>query len=287
MGLRRRTHRHLRHRTPGRTVAGWRRRVMRTVAAATLAVAVSAPAPAVAAPTGPATTGTDTTGTDTTLPTDVPSATAPPASAHAAEAWTRTTTEPAPVVDERTDPPRHPLPPSPPPTPPTPPVTYLVGDSITDMNRAVIAPVLDACGADVHLHSLSARRIEQSYEWNGGWVNSGLDEIDRILEVADPTTWIVELGSNDLQDIHSPDDAHRLICAVLDRIGDDDVLWTTTLWPFHGSAMEIFNAALRDTPDIELVDWHAVGGDHLADPVHPTDEGARILAGLYCEALQG
>src|SRR6056297_2237773 len=286
MGLRRCTHRHLRHRTPGRTVAGWRRRVMRTVAAATLAVAVSAPAPAVAAPTGPATTGTDTTGTDTTLATDVPSATAPPASARAAEAWTRTTTEPAPVVDERTDPPRHPLPPSPPPTPPTPPVTYLVGDSITDMNRAVIAPVLDACGADVHLHSLSARRIEQSYEWNGGWVNSGLDEIDRILEVADPTTWIVELGSNDLQDIHSPDDAHRLIRAVLDRIGDDDVLWTTTLWPFHGSAMEIFNAALRDTPDIELVDWHAVGGDHLADPVHPTDEGARILAGLYCEALQ-
>lgn len=161
-----------------------------------------------------------------------------------------------------------------------------MGDSITDMNRAVIEPVLAGCGADVHLHSLSARRIEVGYEWNGGWVNSGLDEIDRIREVADPTTWIIELGSNDLQDITTPDDAHRLIQAVLDRTDDHDrVLWTTVLWPYWSSATDIFNAALVATPGIELVEWHTVGGDHLADPVHPTDEGARILASMYCDAL--
>ena len=156
------------------------------------------------------------------------------------------------------------------------------------MNREIIAPVFDDCGAEVRLHSLSARRIEQGYEWNGRWVNSGLDEIDQILAATDPATWIIELGSNDLQDLRTEEEAHRLIRTVLDRIGDHDrVLWTTVLWPHYSTATEIFNAALRITPGIELVDWYAVGGNHLVDPVHPTDEGARLLASMYCDALHG
>lgn len=169
--------------------------------------------------------------------------------------------------------------------PPTPPIV-LVGDSITDLNRSTLTEVADACNVDIALHSQSSRRIADSYEVDGRWVNSGLDEIDRIRATQDPTTWIIELGTNDLPNITTVDDAQTRIDAVLARLDDDDrVIWTTVLFPHFADATHLFNDALAATSGIELVAWDAVAADHLADAVHPTEHGAQLLGELYCDAL--
>jgi lysophospholipase L1-like esterase len=168
---------------------------------------------------------------------------------------------------------------------PTPNIV-LVGDSITDMNRSILTDAADACDAEIALHSQSSRRIADSYELDGRWINSGLDEIDRIRATQDPTTWIIELGTNDLPNITTVADARHRIDAVLDRLDDDDrVIWTTVLFPIFSEATQLFNDALTNTAGIELVAWDAVAADHLADAVHPSERGARLLGELYCDAL--
>lgn len=165
-------------------------------------------------------------------------------------------------------------------------VVYLVGDSVTAMHGGTIVSGLDDCGWVVRLHSLSSRRIDLGYVWHDRWVSSGVDEITRILVSGDPDTWLFQLGSNDLQDLRSVEQAHGLIDAALGRIDPDDrVLWTTVLWRGYDDAADLFNQALRETPGIELVDWDTVGRDLLADAVHPTHLGAVLLTDLYCEAL--
>lgn len=166
------------------------------------------------------------------------------------------------------------------------PAVVLVGDSITDMHRSTLTEVADACDAEIALHSQSGRRIADGYELDGRWVNSGLDEIDGIRSSQDPTTWIIELGTNDLPNITTLADARNRIDAVLDRLGDDDrVIWTTVLFPHFVTATQLFNDALATTAGIELVAWDAVAADHLADAVHPSEQGARLLGELYCDAL--
>ncbi len=168
-----------------------------------------------------------------------------------------------------------------------PPVIVLVGDSITDMNRPILTEAADACNAEIALHSQSSRRIADSYELDGHWVNSGLDEIDRIRATQDPTTWIIELGTNDLPHITTIADARDRIDAVLDRLDDDDrVIWTTVQFPHFGEATQLFNDALTATAGVELVAWDTIAADHLADAVHPTAEGARLLGDMYCDALE-
>lgn len=127
-----------------------------------------------------------------------------------------------------------------------PPAIVLVGDSITDMHRSTLTEVADACDTDIALHSQSSRRIADSYELDGRWVNSGLDEIDRIRATQDPTTWIIELGTNDLPNITEVDDARTRIDAVLARLDDGDrVIWTTVLFPFRGSDAAVQRCARR------------------------------------------
>ena len=163
---------------------------------------------------------------------------------------------------------------------------HLVGNSITAMHGGTIVSGLTRCGWDVELHSMSARRVELAYEWHDRWVTSGIGEIESILTTNDPDTWIIELGSNDLQDLRVAEDARRLIDAALDRIGPEDrVLWTTVLWRGHDEAALMFNDALRSTPGLETVGWDEIGRDHLADSVHPTSHGASLLAELYCRGL--
>lgn len=162
----------------------------------------------------------------------------------------------------------------------------LVGDSITDMHRLALTDEVEECGASIELHSLSGRRIATSYELEGRWVNSGLDEIDGIGADQDPTTWIIELGSNDLAYIKSIGDAHERIDAVLEKIGSDDrVIWTTVLFPHFAEATALFNEALTQKVGVDLVEWHTIAAGHLADAVHPTEEGARLLGRMYCDAL--
>ena len=166
------------------------------------------------------------------------------------------------------------------------PAIVLVGDSITDMHRSTLAEVADACDVDIALHSQSGRRISDAYELDGRWVNSGFDELDRIRATQDPTTWIIELGTNDLPNITTLDDARNRIDAVLGRLGDGDrVIWTTVLFPHFARATQLFNDALATTAGIELVAWDAIAADHLADAVHPSERGAQLLGELYCDAL--
>jgi hypothetical protein len=172
------------------------------------------------------------------------------------------------------------------PDPPPPAVVMLVGDSITDMHRPPLTEIVEACGVRIELHSLSGRRIATPYELDGRWINSGLDEIDSIRANQDPTTWVIELGSNDLPYIRSIRDAHERIDAVLTKLdADDRVIWTTVLFPHFAEATALFNEALTLKTGIELVEWHTVAADHLADAVHPTEEGARLLGRMYCDAL--
>lgn len=168
----------------------------------------------------------------------------------------------------------------------SPEVVHVVGDSVTAVHGSTIVSGLAECGWDARLHSTSSRRIDLAYEWHEQWVSSGIDEVERILASADPDTWILELGSNDLQEITSTDQAAALIDEVLARIDPGDrVLWITVLWPEYDTAADMFNDALRDRADIELVEWDLAGRDHLADAVHPTSEGAALLAQLCCDAL--
>jgi fructose-specific component phosphotransferase system IIB-like protein len=177
----------------------------------------------------------------------------------------------------------------------------IVGDSITADNIDQIGRQLaDAGAATVEFEARAARRIADSYEWNG-WRSSGLDAIDGVQRRGgQPALWVIELGTNDMflvadrgwsERVHV---AGELIDSVVDAIGEDAAIaWVSVLNRDDAEVSRAFNEALRNRaaadPRMVLIDWQHAAVDHpewFLDLVHPNEVGAGQLAALYTEAIE-
>lgn len=129
--------------------------------------------------------------------------------------------------------------------------------------------------------------MNRSYESDGAWRNSGVDEVAVIAAArADPTRWTIALGANDAYAVSSPQQADALVASLIDRFDQsDEVIWLTVrndLFP-HGA--ELINDAIRRSRAV-VADWAAIvePGD-LYDGVHTSPVGTAKLAALYCQIL--
>ncbi len=171
--------------------------------------------------------------------------------------------------------------------PPTP--VALVGDSITFEHGEVYAAALAACGApDAVIDARSGRMITTTDGNPFGPIPSGLAAIEMIERTVDPGVWLIELGVNDVNlGVFDEGGMQCTIKRVLELLDPDDVVFwvgTWTVGPRAHLAAE-FTTSLETHDRITVLDWPAVAEELVYDGLHPTSEGARQLAAMYCDCL--
>jgi hypothetical protein len=167
----------------------------------------------------------------------------------------------------------------------------LVGDSLSA--QAIVQEVteLKAAGwGPVVVNALSGRRVPTDSDQPP---SSGIAAVDEVRAAgADPHTWIVELGTNDVARVREDAVALRLLVdAMLAKIGPGHrVVWVnvhngTNLW-----ASATFNGVLTQVAserrDFFVVDWAANAGTDgylIPDQVHLTPIGTQAFAALIAD----
>lgn len=163
----------------------------------------------------------------------------------------------------------------------------LVGDSVTNEHREVIKEELLLCGSPQFTIDAISGRVTVTSATAFGEIESGLEAISKIEENANPSTWIIELGVNDVNSgyVDSTESAQFVIDAVLKIVDKTDVVyWVNTYTEVgrpDGSA--IFNQALAAEDRITVIDWASHASPYLYDGLHPTADGARFMASMYCD----
>ena len=165
----------------------------------------------------------------------------------------------------------------------------VVGDSLTVSAAAEIRAALAAEGlVVVDVDALEGRRIAR------GTVEPGVDAVLRLrLAGADPDVWILALGTNDVGAQVDRETMRADIAEILRLIPRDAaVLWVDTRVEYRADGSVAANALFRQQavfdPRVEVVDWHAVGGEEgvlVADGVHLTPTGRARFAAALADAV--
>ena len=167
------------------------------------------------------------------------------------------------------------------PAPAQPPLpVMLIGDSITDWNEPLVQSTLDNCGTRVLIDALAGRGIVDESYVKPNAVKAASGSVDT-------ETWLFQIGSNELWNGVTEENSAFLIESLLEQTDPSDrVLWVNTYITSPDIDYQTFNETLEKYPRIEIIDWAgAAAPELLQDPVHPTPEGAQVMADLYCAAL--
>ena len=162
-------------------------------------------------------------------------------------------------------------------------LVMIVGDSITAQHTEQIQNEMQGC-KPTGIRAVSGRSMSVSTSpW--GYIPSGYETINDIENTIDPSTWIIELGVNDVNGGHvkSLEDAHRIINQALSLIDETDtVYWLTTYSEFNETGTALFNWALWTNKRIVVLDWAPLAAGRTVDGLHPNTDAVSDLAKLYC-----
>lgn len=165
----------------------------------------------------------------------------------------------------------------------------LVGDSITFEHQDVIERAFLDCNAPRVVIDAQPGRVTTTSSTPLGEIESGLEAIEAIRSTSDPSTWLIELGVNDVNVGRVPDEAaaRSVIDSVLDLVDEDDTVYWVDLYTVGDRAdrAELFNRVLRSYDRIDVLDWADKAPSLVYDGLHPTAEGAAVMAGEYCRAI--
>jgi hypothetical protein len=157
----------------------------------------------------------------------------------------------------------------------------MIGDSITAEHVEQVKVDLGECtDLLVAIEALSGRGITST--------DYARPSAVEVASWYDPGTWLFQIGSNELWGGITPERSTELIDALLAQTEEGDtVIWVNTYFDSDTIPYEVFNDALDAHPGIDVViDWaSAANPSLLRDVVHPTPEGAAVMADLYCEEL--
>lgn len=166
----------------------------------------------------------------------------------------------------------------------------LVGDSITWEHSDILMQELNQCGSPPVMIDALPGRVTTTSDTLFGYIPSGVDAIREIEQTADPDTWIIELGVNDVNSGRVPTRAWAqfVIDSVFDLIDEDDTVYWVNTYTEVGRPADsaLFNSVLEaDDRIADVLDWASNASPYLYDGLHPTSEGARFMASMYCDIL--
>lgn len=173
----------------------------------------------------------------------------------------------------------------------------MVGDSITEGSADELEAAFAAEGIDdVVIDGEASRRIEIASNANGPGV-SGVNAVKAILESgADPTVWVIALGTNDVGSFGTPQDCAELIEEITILLPlPAHLIWVNVYRPSDIRETKVFNEVLAGVIEARgaatVADWYAVATDPnhdvlRSDELHPNDSGQVAFAELVVQALQ-
>lgn len=172
----------------------------------------------------------------------------------------------------------------------------MVGDSITEGSRDMLLKALALAGfTDVRIEGKASRRIEVG-NGKGTAPLSGIGTLLSLLaEGADPSVWVIELGTNDVGSYAGADEYGALIDKVLHLLRPDaPVVWVNVYRPDQLDATKVFNLVLAqriaDRGNAVVADWYSAASapDQTIlrnDQLHPNENGQYALALLVVDAI--
>ncbi len=173
----------------------------------------------------------------------------------------------------------------------------IVGDSITEGSAVALNTTLLAAGVDdVRIEGRASRRIEVG-NGKGSGPESGILTVSALLAYgADPSAWVIELGTNDVGSYASADEYGALINRILDLLPPTTPLvWVNTYREQHLDDTLVFNQELQqritERGNAVVADWYALASapDQTilrSDRLHPNENGQLALSLLVVAALQ-
>lgn len=170
-------------------------------------------------------------------------------------------------------------------------IVAIVGDSITWEHQDHIHDELAACGLPPVVIDAKPGRITTTSETPFGYIQSGVEAIEDIEETIDPSTWIIELGTNDVNTGRTTTDfwAHNVVDQVLDILDSTDTIYWVNTYVEVGRPEDSarFNRVLETYDRIQVLDWAEHAHMFLYDGIHPNQAGATHMADIYCNNLKG
>lgn len=173
----------------------------------------------------------------------------------------------------------------------------VVGDSITEGSEPLLVATLEGAGVeDVRIEGEASRRIEVG-NGKGSAPLSGVNTVYTLLaEGADPSAWVIQLGTNDVGSYADADAYGELIDSILTMLPPrTPVVWVNTYREQYLDDTILFNSVLDerlgDRDNAVVADWFSVAAAEdqsvlRSDNLHPNDNGQRALALLVVAALQ-
>jgi lysophospholipase L1-like esterase len=173
----------------------------------------------------------------------------------------------------------------------------IVGDSITEGSAAALnAALRDAGVDDVRIEGKASRRIEVG-NGKGSGPESGILTVSALLaEGADPSVWVIELGTNDVGGYASADEYGALIDKILDLLPPAaPLVWVNTYRAQYLDDTLVFNQELQqritERGNAVVADWYSIASapDQTilrSDRLHPNESGQVVLSWLVLAALQ-
>lgn len=173
----------------------------------------------------------------------------------------------------------------------------MVGDSITEGSQEALLATFESAGVDdVRIEGKASRRIEVG-NGKGSAPLSGVGTVYTLLsEGADPSAWVIALGTNDVGSYADAAAYGALIDSILDMLpAAKPLVWVNTYRDDHLDDTLVFNTVLAERLDARgnaaVADWFAVASAPdqsvlRSDNLHPNENGQNALALLVLAALQ-
>jgi hypothetical protein len=175
----------------------------------------------------------------------------------------------------------------------------MVGDSITAASTPALRDAFSELGvdeADVVINGETSRRIANGNGKNGNTL-SGVRAVTALLEDgADPSVWVIALGTNDVGLFGTPQDCADLIEEITSLLPPPvPLVWVNVYRSTELRETKVFNEVLDGVisarGDGVIADWYAVATDPDADVlrsdhIHPNDAGKLAFAKVVVQALQ-
>lgn len=173
----------------------------------------------------------------------------------------------------------------------------MVGDSITEGSSSALQVAFAGVGIDdVVIDGEASRRIEIASNRDGPGV-SGVNAVKALLDSgANPTVWVIALGTNDVGSFGTPQDCAELIEEITTLLPPPvHLVWVNVYRPSDLRETKVFNEVLAVVIEARgaavVADWYAVATDPdhdvlRSDELHPNDSGKVAFAELVVQALQ-
>jgi lysophospholipase L1-like esterase len=175
----------------------------------------------------------------------------------------------------------------------------MVGDSITAASTPALRDAFSELGIDddkIVIDGETSRRIENGSGKNGHALG-GVRVLTALLEDgADPSVWVIALGTNDVGLFGTPQECAELIEKITALLPPPvPLVWVNVYRETSLRQTRVFNEVLDGViaarGDAVIADWYAVATDPdvdvlRSDHLHPNEEGQLAFANLVVQALQ-